>query len=122
MNYPEFPVLEGDVRLSVEHGHNDETISSKMENGLRITRVRFPRIRRTWPMELSAFGQSDCDELLHFRDKVVFGGAGAFYILLPVTDERVLVRFLPDKTPKPKEVGMDENGPLYSVSFEIEEV
>jgi hypothetical protein len=122
MAYPSFPVMQCGLRVSIVHGYTDETIESKMENGLRITRARFPRIRRTWAVELAPFGQADFNALDYFVRSVVKGGAGAFTFTLPATGESVLVRFLPDKCPKPQEAGMNGAGVVYTAAFDLEEV
>jgi hypothetical protein len=78
---------------SIEEEWEDQGMSSRMEDGLEISRARFTRSRGTWVLHWNYLSDSDYDALMCFYKDTVKGKAEKFYWVHPVSALTYEVRF-----------------------------
>lgn len=122
---PVFPTLIRKPDVNIQMEYDDPTISSKMENGLVITRPRYTAMRRSWTVAYSYAPAADLTTLDNFVRGTVLGGSGSFTWTCPGTGEVVDVRFV--KLPQVLDAGFASPpgaaaGLTYNLQFTIQEV
>lgn len=121
-----FPATIKKPSIAIRMMFEDQTISSKMENGQVFTRPRSKKVRRSWAVLFDHAPQSDATAIEDFVRNTSIGGAMAFLWEDPRTAEEVVVRF--SKLPEIQDAGWATqkdgatSGLSYNVEFELTEV
>ena len=89
MNFPS-TIPNPEYPFKVEH--EDNSITSKFEDGTVQSRLKFTKSRRTWTLKWNGLKQVHYDTLENFIVNVAKHQANVFYWTIPATNTTVSVR------------------------------